>query len=254
MAEVDKVKTKIFHLLNKTLANGCTEAEALAAARKAGQLMDQYGLNMSDIEIKTEGCVQGEIIIGKKNGTAGVKRGVLDTCVGGLAAYCGVKVWFSHGGGKPSAYRFFGLKHDVEIFEYLYAVLESAMRFELETFKKTEYYRQKSEAHRGNGKTMVVSFSKGFCSRIYTKLMAMKDERNGNMARDAEKTGRNLVVVKDAIVTEEFAKLNLNLGNAKRAVGAKDWRAAQAGRDAAEKVSFNKGVRDGGNNGIKQLA
>ena len=47
---------RIRALMGKTVANGCTESEALAAAAKIGELMDRYGLTYSDFELKSERC------------------------------------------------------------------------------------------------------------------------------------------------------------------------------------------------------
>lgn len=50
---------RIRALLMKTVDNGCTEEEAMAAAAKAGELMDRYGLESSEVEIRAEKCTTG---------------------------------------------------------------------------------------------------------------------------------------------------------------------------------------------------
>jgi hypothetical protein len=66
------VKGRIRAQTEKTVANGCTEAEAMAAADMAGRLLERYALSMDEIEIRTalavsrsrcrsavaDGCVQ----------------------------------------------------------------------------------------------------------------------------------------------------------------------------------------------------
>ena len=59
MTEIDRevVARRVRALLEKTTSNGCTEAEALAAAEKARALMDAYRLTQSDLEIAAEPIV-----------------------------------------------------------------------------------------------------------------------------------------------------------------------------------------------------
>ena len=45
--ELGKVKARIRALAAKTVERGCSEAEAMAAAAKVGELLDVYGLSMS---------------------------------------------------------------------------------------------------------------------------------------------------------------------------------------------------------------
>jgi hypothetical protein len=49
--ELSRVKARIKALTEKTIANGCTEAEAMAAAEMVGRLLERYALSMGD------GCV-----------------------------------------------------------------------------------------------------------------------------------------------------------------------------------------------------
>jgi len=48
---MEKIKKKIAALLAKTKEAGCTEQEALAAAKKARDLLDKYNLSIQDIAI-----------------------------------------------------------------------------------------------------------------------------------------------------------------------------------------------------------
>lgn len=45
-----KILIKLRALLAKTVSNGCTEAEALAAAEKASAIMEEYDLSYTDVE------------------------------------------------------------------------------------------------------------------------------------------------------------------------------------------------------------
>lgn len=63
-AELSRVKGSIKALTEKTVANGCAEAEAMAAAEMVGRLLEGYALNMDEIEIRTARCVQVEVPLG----------------------------------------------------------------------------------------------------------------------------------------------------------------------------------------------
>jgi len=43
--ELSRVKSRIKALTEKTVANGCTEAEAMAAADMVGRLLERYALS-----------------------------------------------------------------------------------------------------------------------------------------------------------------------------------------------------------------
>ena len=60
--ELEKVKMRIRALAARTVDRGCSEAEALAAAQKVGELLEVYGLTMSEVELREETCIQREVI------------------------------------------------------------------------------------------------------------------------------------------------------------------------------------------------
>ena len=74
--ERDRLRSRIAALAAKTIANGCTEAEALAAAAKVAELLDRHALSMSDVEIRASPCVEAAFETARK------KRVPLDGCVG----------------------------------------------------------------------------------------------------------------------------------------------------------------------------
>src|SRR5690348_10094891 len=77
--QLDGLKARIQALRAKTIENGCTESEALAAAAKVAELLDRYDLSLSDIEIRAAPCEQRAFETKRK------KRVPLDGCVGAIA-------------------------------------------------------------------------------------------------------------------------------------------------------------------------
>ena len=50
--ELTRVKARIKALAEKTVSNGCTEAEAMAAAEMVGRLLERYALSMEEIDVR----------------------------------------------------------------------------------------------------------------------------------------------------------------------------------------------------------
>ena len=53
---LERVVQRIHGLRAKTVAQGCTEEEALAAAEKAAELLDRYGLSLGELEFRAQRC------------------------------------------------------------------------------------------------------------------------------------------------------------------------------------------------------
>ena len=85
--ELEKVKARIRALTAKTVAHGCTEAEALAAAEMVGRLLDRYALSMDQVALRATACVQVELPL------RGRQRRPIDGCVTAIARFCDCKVW-----------------------------------------------------------------------------------------------------------------------------------------------------------------
>jgi hypothetical protein len=201
LAGLDKLKTRIQGLRAKTLENGCTEAEALLAAAKVAELLDRYDLSLRDVEIRHAPCERRAYVADRK------KRVPLDECIGAIASFCDCRVWRERNAMKEARYVFFGLSSDIEVAHYLTELIDNAVRSELGRFKTSAAYRQfrHQERHVANA-----SFALGMVASIADKLAAMKVERD----RIKHGSGRDLVVLKAAVVDAELAKLDLQLREA----------------------------------------
>jgi Protein of unknown function (DUF2786) len=132
-AELSRVKARIKALTEKTIANGCTEAEAMAAAEMVGRLLERYALSMDAIEIRTARCIQVTVPLG------GRRRRPIDGCVPAIARFCDCKVWLARAAapdpmqqvtaaaGPGRHYVFFGFETDTALVTYLFAVIERAV-------------------------------------------------------------------------------------------------------------------------------
>jgi Protein of unknown function (DUF2786) len=228
-ADLDRLKARIQALRAKTVENGCTEQEALAAAAKVAELLDQHDLSLSDVEIREEPCERAVVETYRR------QRVPLDGCVNAIAAFCDCRVWREKNSEGEHRYVFFGLSPDVAVAHYIADLVSTAMVVEASRFKLTAGYLRYRPADR---RTVSASFLHGMAASIGGKLIAMKHERDAVNAG----TGRDLVVVKQAVVDQELAKLGMRFGRA-RATGRRVAATAfEAGQAAGRNLRINPGV------------
>lgn len=191
----DKLKIRIAALLAKTVANGCTEAEALSAAEKVADLLDRHALSLTDVEIRASPCERVAFASRHR------KRVPLEGCIGAVAAFCDCRVWREGPDGRV-AHVFFGLPEDAAAARDLAELVDGAVRAELGRYKTSGAYAgfDTRDRHLVNA-----SFTLGMVAGIGDKLDAMK------RARDTRhrSTGRDLALVKTSVVDEAFDGLGL---------------------------------------------
>ena len=226
----DKLRTRIQGLRAKTVDNGCTEGEALAAAAKVAELLDRHDLSLSDVEIREAPCERREYETHRK------KRIPLDDCIGAIATFCDCRVWREKNPAGEGRYVFFGLRSDVEVAHYLTELIDTAVRSELGRYKTGADYQRfrHQERHLANA-----SFALGTVASIADKLMAMKAGRDEVI----NGTGRGLVVLKAAVVDTELGKLDLKLRTVFRASRMVSPMAYEAGGEAGASLAINPGIR-----------
>ena len=228
-ADLDKLKTRLQALRAKTLANGCTEEEALSAAAKVAELLDRHDLSISDLEIREEQCEQAVIETNRK------QRSPISNCVPAIAEFCDCKVWREKDGEGRVRYVFFGLRPSIEMARYVYDVIATAMQTAWERHSRAQRFIRYATDEKG-------SFLFGMAISIADKLTAMKAQRD---AANQASSGRDLVVVRHAIVEAELAKLNLNLRRG-RASGKKvAAEAFEAGKSAGRSLEIHAAIRKG---------
>lgn len=198
-ADLDKIRARIQGLRGKTIDKGCTEQEALAAAEKVAELLERYGLSLSETEIRTGGCEGFGVDTGRK------RRGPMDECVAKLAEFCDCRAWMEYSNDESLRWIFFGLPADVAGARYLYEVLARTFETETDAFRAGELYQRHPSSQR-RGATN--SFQTGLSHGIRDKLDGLMATREA--ARAASK-GRDLVPLKDGVLDEEMDRLGLSL-------------------------------------------
>lgn len=208
---------KIKALLAKTTEAGCSEAEALLAAHKAKELLDKYQIDLSELDLREEGTDEAAVAMNA------ISRDLSFY----IAKYCEVKSWRQNG-----QHRFLGLKSDVFFAEWLLLALTSFVQ------RKTLDFSLSNP--RGIYQSEVLDFQSGAIARINERLKAEVDTRQRERATG---TGRDLMVVKDQLITEAWARKNLTL---KRGVSPRQWNvhseAFQKGLAAGQEARFARPV------------
>lgn len=197
--ELDKVLSRIQALRGKTVDRGCTEAEALLAAGKVAELLDQYGLTLSEIDMKAQSCAGEGIETNRR------RRSPLDECAGAIAGFCDCRTWYEMTPRGHIRHIFFGLPADVAGARYLYEKIEDAFETETAAFKRSELYDRHPSAKRRSATT---SFQAGLGHGICAKLDRLKAERDAAFRASG---GRDLVPVKRDVIEEELAALGMRL-------------------------------------------
>lgn len=229
----DRILRVIVALQQKTIANGATEDEAMLAAAKAGELMAQYRLTQSDIEIEAEPVEERQVDRRQRE-----KHVSEDYCLGGIKHYCGVKAWFSRkwddaAGEYANKLVLFGLRADCDLAQWLYELIGRVIPSEAEKFKRTTSHPDNRSRRRA-----VTAFRMGMAGRINQRLHQM-----ARAMEPAARTGSGtaLVVVRNAVVEAAYAKLDLHLRQ-RKGRSVRDGAAYQQGVAAGDRVSLNRPV------------
>ena len=231
--ELTRVKARIKALADKTVSNGCTEAEAMAAAEMVGRLLERYALSMEEIDVREQRCVQVEVPIGGK------QRRPIDGCVTAIARFCDCKVWVSRDTMMPS-YVFFGFDADTVLAGYLFNVIDRAMATALTAFRATQP-RLRGVGLRGASR----SFQQGMAARVADRLDEMHRQRDANVAAQRS-TGTALILVKQQVVEDAFRGTEIRLVAAAGLNRARLNGAFRHGLAAGDRVNLNRPVGDAG--------
>jgi hypothetical protein len=227
---LERLVQRIQALRAKTVAQGCTEQEALAAAEKVAELLDRHGLSLNELEFRAQPCEGIGIQTNRR------KTGPIDACIPAIAAFFDCRVWAERADGAPLRYIFFGLRGDVTAAQYLYEMVERAFETETDAFRASDiYFEMAGERRSANN-----SFQTGLAQGISDKLHAMRVARDAVM-RSA--SGRDLVPVKAAMVNEEMEKLGLSLSRRVLSRGKRVLTDAfEAGQAAGQRFEFSPAI------------
>ena len=117
VADINRLKARIQALRTKPVQNGCTEQEAVTAAAKVAEFLDQYDLSLNNVEIREEPCERAVVETCRR------QRGPLNRCLNAIAAFCDCRVWLKKNNHDEQGNVFFDLSPDVAIAYYSMVIL-----------------------------------------------------------------------------------------------------------------------------------
>lgn len=224
--ELQRVKARIKALTERTVARGCTEAEAMAAAEMVGRLLERYALTMEEVDIRQEPCIQASVPLG------GQRRRPIDACVPAIARFCDCKVWLTRT-EQQAHYVFFGFETDTKLATYLFAVINRAMETELLAFRRATPLLTGTRLRRASA-----SFQHGMAGRMAERLEAILAEREAEVGAQRT-TGTALMVIRHQVVEEAFATTKVKLRSVSGLTYHRDA-AYHAGQAAGERVDLRR--------------
>jgi hypothetical protein len=232
-ADLDRLVQRIRALRAKTVEQGCTEHEALAAAEKVAELLDRYGLNLSELDLRKQSCEGIGVETDRK------RRGPIDDCVTTIAAFFDCRVWAETSENATLRYIFFGLPADVQASVYLHDLIARAFVSETNLFQAGELYRAADSGHR---RSATNSFQTGLARGINQKLQTLRQAR---VMAGAGSTGRALVPIKDSMIDDEMERLGLTFHRRATARRRVLPTAYNAGKKAGERFEYRPGIGAG---------
>ena len=223
MNDKAKIAARIRALREKTVENGCTEDEA-AAADMVARMLEKYNLSVEECDLRENGFARRETVLDDPVGERLWKIG------DGIAHLLDVRYWTSSVCSAPSV-SFFGFDHEVEIASYLLDICRCAMSSRMKSLE-AEYRLLRPGVRRRR----IGPFLDGMADRLQQRLREMKP---------VHPPGKGLVVLRNDLIDAEMAKEGINLQD--RSIRAsRDFEPEyQRGRDAAETVALNRGIKGG---------
>lgn len=228
-----EILKKLKAFSQRTVENGCTEAEAIAAAKAMQSLQEKYDCTLTELDISLTEYVKDQISLGKK-----VKHPVWGALFG-VQVFTGVRLV-----GYRSKVTVFGQQHCVDNAIYLISLLQSSMELEFLRYKNSADYDEEKFYH--HARSIRSSFMNGMASRLSSRLLAMHNESRRNVAQPTGSNGTALVVMADKALDTAYRKAFPNLRSGRSQTTSRSAGASSAGRSAADRVGLRSGVSGGG--------
>lgn len=232
----ENILRKIKALREKTTANGCTEAEAMAAMAKMEELMNEHNVafaDISEVEAAQYGIVRANA--GIKSDTRVTWHPALSICAWPIIQMCGCEGYRSGSGD----YVIFGEKNDALTAQYLIGLIRTTSE---QAWRQYWDYNRRFGGHAARERA---SFLHGFGGRVRDGAIEILKERKAQ--RDAINASLNqetalILVKKDQLVKSKWQNYkdqnNLRLASINSSLSTNSDRAASAGRVAGGSVSL----------------
>jgi hypothetical protein len=226
MTEREKIAARCRALAAKTVANGCTEAEALSAAAMLARMLADHNLTFDEVQMRESPFGRHT----ERHDDAVGER--LWKVADGIATLTGAVYWKSRAGVYPFEISFFGFDHEVDVARYLLEICARAMRQEHAKLRRDWGLLNASAQRR-----KILPFLDGMADRLRERLAAMKPPAP---------TGKGLVVLRGALIKQGLDLAGIKLDEARARPSRDADETYLDGRRAAERVGLNQGLAGGG--------
>ena len=224
MNDREKLAARIRALRAKTVENGCTEGEALAAAEKLAQLLADHNMTLDEADLRASPFTRHDHV---GTGTVGLKIWKVASAIADLT---NTRTWRG-GQDAPTGVTFLGLSHEVEVAAYMLAICERAMRTEAQRLMRgirhLPHIKQAAK---------VVPFVDGMADRLARRIRDMIPP---------VVPGTGLIVLRNALIDAEMERQGIELEDGGPARRPLDNAAYRAGLNAGDKVALNRGLNGG---------
>ena len=246
----DKMLQRVMNLRAKAENDGASEAEMQTAFTMAQKLMDAYNIEEAELALaEAEGRIVLEIVQQKADTSAliGKQRHKIVSVLGSIAEFTSTRSVYSRYTGDIT---FVGHRPDVELANYLVAVIREAMEREYMIYRR-------SNAAVGYGAK--ASFQNAMANRVSNRLYKMASETAAERKAEAAKaeklkiensaTASSTALVVSEIaeqkrkeVNDKFTKLYPSLRKSYGFGYSKNVTAHSAGAAAGNRVNLGRAV------------
>ncbi|RVC71317.1 DUF2786 domain-containing protein [Mesorhizobium sp. M00.F.Ca.ET.038.03.1.1] len=216
----EKLAKRIRALAAMTVENGCTEDEAITAARKLADMLAEHNMTLDEAMMREQPFAQHtqEDVLGDR----------LWKPAEAISFLTGARYWSSPNGVFPVTITFFGFDHEVEVAKYMLAICTRAMQDGKRRVERQ--YALKVPARR---RQHVVAYLDGMADTLRRRIRELKP---------ATPTGTGLVVLHGALIDAALKERGTEITQ-RRTRGSRDLDPSYlAGVRAGERVPLNQGV------------
>lgn len=217
----EKLAKRIRVLAAMTVENGCTEDEAITAARKLAEMLAEHNMTVDEAMMREQPFATHseyrEDAIGER----------LWKPAEAIAFLTNTRYWTSLA-GQPSSITFFGFDHEVEVARYILAICTRAM-----SDGQARVHRQYALLNPSRRRQHLIAYLDGMADTLRRRIRALKPPTP---------TGTGLVVLHGALIDAAMKEHGHEIEE-RRTRGSRDFDPSYAaGALAAERVALNQGI------------
>jgi len=231
----------------RTIDNGCSEAEAMLAAKKLSELQAKYNVSLTELDVQ-------EMDFEIHYFEAGKRKHPVVCSLNGIRDFCQVEIlmhsYTRRNDDTSGNISFFGAPHNVQNALYMVNLIKATMEQEFAQFKTQWEYQDLRMRH--HPQSIRSNFLNAMGYRIGDRLKRMAKDEN-QQVKEQSSTGTDLVVLAGQKRDLEHRKMFPRIGTA-RGRHSGSGSAASAGAAAGDRASLSRGVGSGSSGGTLRLS